>query len=214
MKIGVRVQGPGFRPKNRLFGVVLLAAITACTSNSELSAPPTPTNITSGFRGPVLGGSGTGEESESCSEEGGCVQNDDEPVEMDSAPLTLVQQRVGNFNIGIPEGYAPITLDDGILIRVVSPELLGGFTVSLREINAAQLPDLLEHFGQPDFEEGTSIQHLTLTGNVLPTGDYGVIVLLSAGDGRQIFVEAFAASPAYWEAFRATFDAMLESLTL
>jgi hypothetical protein len=127
----------------------------------------------------------------------------------DSLPLTL--QSVSDFEIGLPEGYSPLILDDEILITAVDASTPGGYTFSLRPITPEDLPRQLARFDNPDLTTGVAFNWPSGAGHWVKVGEDSAIGLLE-GAGGQIFIEAFTYQGA-WPAFESTFMAMAESIT-
>lgn len=200
----------------KILMLLIILLLVACQQEeknerkTEETAEPTP--VTAGYAGPFIGGA-SGEESEGCTANGGCSGAASELVDFVQDSLPLSTQTVEGFTLGIPEGYSPLVVADEIILTAVDAETLGGFTVVMRKIEAADLATILEKYEQPDFSTGKPIENETLTGHSLPNSNLGTIALLESAEGQKVFVEGFA-SPGYWPAFTVTFDALLETLEL
>lgn len=203
-----------------LWAMVLL--IAACTSSeadpTPTSAPPSPTPLPmldeAAYSGPLIGriGGGIGETAQTecddaCMVDLGVVLGE---ISAEARPLTTYE--IDGLEIGIPEGYSPLELPNETLIAADSAETAGRYSFGIRQMQSEDLPALLARFGDVDLlGTGELIDHPSLMGRWLPTGDYGAIAWLALDDERGLFIEA-AAAPAYWPYFEATFQAMLASL--
>jgi hypothetical protein len=196
-----------------LLWIVLVGCGAQSDPPSRATLTPLPT-LTPTFRllGPALGSTPEGDHGHSgvCSEESGCVVLPT-PADLPTSALPLRLERVGDLQVGIPEGYSPLVLEEEIIISQAVLQSPGAFIVSVRRVDAESLTPLMQRFNNPDWEAGTPIQAGAVQGVWLPTGDYGAIALLTAPSGAQVWVEGSAESR-YWSAYLATFLAMVAAL--
>lgn len=196
-----------------LVGLVLLAV--ACNAHSQEEILPTITPTTPPFllnyQGPLLGNQA--EQSTACTTESGCtMQIAPDPQSLDTSVRPLIPHRIGDFEIGLPDGYSPLVLEDEILITATEAGTLGGFVFSIHTPSPPDLEALLLRLDNPDFEAGLLIENATWQGRLVEIRD-GAVARLESPHAPTLFIEAFTQA-GYWAAFEATFLAMLKSLSL
>jgi|GEM_PF-5591883 len=179
------------------------------------SPEPTATTVSVAdlYDGPLLSTDNSLSIDSECSSDGSCGASLAPLVTLETEILPLTLQTVEWVTVGVPEGYAPITLQDEIIITAIAAETLGGYTFAVQPLpDEAALTQRLDRFDTPDITTGKTINTPTLTGVWLPTAYEGAIAILQDDQGQILFVEAFADAP-NWSVFEPTFVNMVESIT-
>jgi hypothetical protein len=174
---------------------ISLLLIAACTTTPEETAQEdaTPTIDLPSFL------ASDNEDASECSADGECssVFTVDEATDA----LPLMPQEVAGIELGIPEGYTSFTMGEETIFT--NSDDAGGFSITITR----SLPERLESV---DFEAGDAIQN---GGWKVNTQDYGAAARFTTAEGEMIFIEGLA-NPGYWPAYRVTFDAILETVTI
>ncbi len=208
--------------------LMLVLALVACGDKDEKSetksATPTPTlSVITNFTGPILNTGGI-ESGEACEEadpndpDAACGVPGITDVEdaSSNAPLPLTEQTAFGLTIGIPDGFAPLELNNRLVISASDTAATPGeFTVIIRRVTAEELADYLTQIADLDATKQFDRENAdnSLTGYVIPYGERGEVAVFGLADGQSLFINGFAA-PGFWNTYSATFESMLDSLSL
>ncbi|MFP4324204.1 MAG: hypothetical protein ACLFTK_17245 [Anaerolineales bacterium] len=200
------------RSTTRFCALALLAGLLfACTTDDD-PAPLTPTATVdpiTNYGGPFLT-DGLQTSATACTAESGCVSEPPPLAELPTSPLPLSVQTIGDFTIGIPQGYNAIQAGDEVLIVAADSSIAGGFTVSVRALNAPPAAPPAPYANLPTNDDPLGADFARVTWR--EAGDGLLFYGFTGPEGPVVVLEAFANSAQNWRVFRPTAVEMLGTL--